>query len=193
MLNLKNAKLIIPFETRQQLKHLYGGRSRKILKKIQDIEGSRIDPEIRKKCDVYAEEILGKRRYAEWLYVYALLSGEFKEGWIPDDYYGEVVVPKLKGPYGDISELNALQANLLGKTNLPDVAYCANGKILDTDYQQIQEVGQFLFANQKERKIIFKKDKSMQGRGIEIITPPLFGRIYPGPRRRCVSRLYLST
>jgi hypothetical protein len=36
------------------------------------------------RCDDYATGVFGHIHFAPWLYVYTVVAGQFKEGWIPD-------------------------------------------------------------------------------------------------------------
>ncbi len=76
----------------------------------------------------YAIEVLGSKKYAPWLNVYTALSGEFKEGWIPDNYYRKIVVPEIQGEYGQLSFLKTLNNTLFNVPIGPDIAYFINGK-----------------------------------------------------------------
>lgn len=169
---LSPLKNLLPFEARQQAKFFLGSSTKKQLKKIRSVYGQSLNQNLKRRCDEYARDILGKRRYAEWLYIYCMITESFKEGWIPDDYYGEIVTPKIKGMYGDISELNALQSALFGREHIPDLAYQTNGILLDADYRPVKNIGERLNSTQLATQIVFKKDKSMQGRGVEILAPP---------------------
>lgn len=118
------------------------------------------------RADAYAREALGHACYAPWLYVYTAIAGRFKEGWIPDNYYGRVVVPKLKGGYGKAASLKALQRTIFDSTSFPDVAYFANGLFVKPDDTPIppDEVALHLFA--EHDALVFKIDNSRQGKGI---------------------------
>ena len=59
----------------------------------------------------YACDIFGWIGFSPWLYVYSALAQTFKEGWIPDNYYGKIVVPALKGDYGKIADLKSLTSS----------------------------------------------------------------------------------
>jgi hypothetical protein len=39
----------------------------------------------------YAIDVLGARKFAPWLYVYTAISGAFRFGWIPANFYRSVV------------------------------------------------------------------------------------------------------
>ena len=120
-------------------------------------------------CNRYAIETLGDRKYAPWLYVYSAVSGVFRFGWIPDNFYGSIVVPRLKGAYGQAADLTGLQTKLFGQAFFPDLFYSINGLVVDLDNRVIDPVaviGKYLESNDR---IVFKRDSSRQGRGIVII------------------------
>ncbi|MGG1947569.1 sugar-transfer associated ATP-grasp domain-containing protein [Trinickia sp. NRRL B-1857] len=118
------------------------------------------------RADAYAHDVLGHLRYAPWLYVYSAVAGRFKEGWIPDNYYGYVVVPKLKGGYGIASSLKSLQRAIFDSDAFPDLAYFANGLFLAPDATVVspEALARRLFS--QNDSVVFKVDNSLQGRGI---------------------------
>ena len=126
------------------------------------------------RADAYAREVLGHSHYAPWLYVYTALAGCFKEGWIPDNYYGHVVVPKLKGGYGKASSLKSLQSGIFGEEAFPDVAYFANGLFFLPGNAVIAPdlVARRLFA--EHESLVFKVDNSLQGKGIYFVDRTTF-------------------
>jgi hypothetical protein len=136
-----------------------------ILKTLEGALG-KTNPKNIKLADEYAREVLGHAHYAPWLYVYTALAGTFKEGWIPDNYYGSVVVPKVKGSYGDISFLKPLTYTIFKSDKFPDIASFVNGLFFAIDNTPInyRDVEDFLFNNAE--KIVFKVDDSQQGAGI---------------------------
>lgn len=114
----------------------------------------------------YANDVFGWVGYAPWLYVYSAINNEFKEGWIPDNYYGKIVVPSLKGNYGSIADYNSLQGKLFNSENFPDRVYYANGLWMSTKYEVLteQDVKQIVF--EKSERAVFKIDNSLQGKGV---------------------------
>ena len=136
-----------------------------ILSSIETVKG-KTNPKLIKLADEYANDVLGWHGYAPWLYVYSAVSGRFKEGWIPDNYYGRVVVPAIKGSYGNTSNLKPLTNKLFKSDAFPDIAYYVNGLWISKDYNILHEenVEELLFKNSKT--IVYKIDKSLQGRGV---------------------------
>lgn len=123
----------------------------------------------RQVCDDYALDVLGGKDFAPWLYVYTAINNEFKEGWIPDNYYGKFIVPKFKGLYGGISRLKPLNQKFYNNNSFPDIASFVNGVFFDENYKYINnhEIKDLLFRDGDE--VIFKIDNSNQGKGIYLI------------------------
>jgi hypothetical protein len=128
----------------------------------------------KKLADEYAVEVLGSRRYAPWLYVYTVWAGEFKEGWIPDNYYGGIVVPQLQGEYGKISFGNMMGNTFYNTELFPDIGYFVNGKWLSKDLQLVPEsdIEGLIFDAYDE--VVFKLDNSLKGRGIYLFDKSSF-------------------
>ncbi|EIM72920.1 hypothetical protein A3SI_18999 [Nitritalea halalkaliphila LW7] len=137
----------------------------RILKDVESVKG-KTDKKLLKSCDDYAGDVLGWKGYAPWLYMYTAVSGAFQEGWIPDNYYGKVVVPALKGNYGAVGDYNALTSRLLDSSLFPDLGYYTNGLWLLPDYTVLSEKQFIRHLREQCEKVVFKLDSSKQGRGI---------------------------
>ncbi|GAA4987270.1 sugar-transfer associated ATP-grasp domain-containing protein [Pseudonocardia tropica] len=127
------------------------------------------DPALTRACDAYAGDVLGWRGYAPWLRVYTAVAGEFREGWIPDNYYGRVVLPAVQGPYGEVSKLKPLSRRLLQSDLIADVAYWVNGGLYDRDLRHLDRaaLASVLFAGTD--RAVFKSDDSIQGDGVHVL------------------------
>lgn len=140
-------------------------QANRILKNIEERFG-KTNPQHIKLANSYARDVFGHQHFAPWLYVYTAISRTFKEGWIPDNFYGTTIVPAMKGWYGKISHLKPLTNALFDNESFPDIAYFVNGLFFATDYSPISphNIKSWLFKN--DEKIVFKKDSSFQGTGI---------------------------
>lgn len=139
--------------------------AKRILNAVEKVKGP-LSQTVVKQCDDYASDVFGNRHFAAWLYVYSAIAGCFKEGWVPDNYYGSVVVPKLKGVYGKVSCLKSLHSMIFSHDSFPDILSYANGLFLDTEYRVLppNSIKEKLFLGRE--KVIFKLDSSEQGKGI---------------------------
>ncbi|MGC4099337.1 MAG: sugar-transfer associated ATP-grasp domain-containing protein [Nitrospira sp.] len=147
--------------------------AKEILKSVESYKGKMGDRD-KKLCDDYAREILGHKHFTHWLYVYTAVSGTFKEGWIPENYYGSVVVPQLQGRYGRVADLRGLNAVMLRSDAFPDLLAYVNGIFFDTSYRFVppDAVKEQLFK--AHERVVFKLDNSLQGRGIHFFTRESF-------------------
>jgi hypothetical protein len=147
--------------------------ARRILKSVESYKGKTSRRDL-KLCDDYAVEVFGHKHFAPWLYVYTAVSGGFKEGWIPENYYCSVVVPKLQGRYGRLSESRGLNAVMLQSEAFPDLLAYVNGIFFDTAHRFIapEAVKERLFK--EHERVVFKLDSSLQGKGIHFFTRESF-------------------
>lgn len=139
--------------------------AKRILKSIEGEKGS-LSQKIVKNCNDYAMDVFRHLRYAAWLYVYSAIAGRFKEGWIPDNYYGAVVVPKLKGNYGKLSKLKPLNPMVFSNDSFPDILSYSNGVFFDTQYRVLhpESLIEKLFTDQD--RVVYKLNDSSRGKGI---------------------------
>jgi len=139
-----------------------------VLKNIEFVKG-KTDTKLIKLSDEYARDVLGSKVFSPWLYVYSAMKEEFIEGWIPDNYYGRIVVPKLKGNYGKIANSNALNGKLFKCFNFPDLAYFANGLWLSSEYNVLSKKEILNTIQNENFKVLFKTDSSSKGKGVHFL------------------------
>ncbi|MBS1907894.1 MAG: hypothetical protein JST33_15335 [Actinobacteria bacterium] len=150
------------------------------LRSIEASEGA-LPRSIRAQADDYAADVLGSRRYAPWLYVYGAIAGEFREGWIPDDYYLSVVLSATTGRYSDLSEMRSLNTRILGHEGIPDRGYVVRGRLFSASLEPVTSLNEFIdlvFAGVD--RVAFKADASSRGRGVLILDRDRFARAVAG-------------
>jgi hypothetical protein len=140
--------------------------ARQLIGSMTSLAGARQSRALFQQCDEYAADVLGSRKYSPWLKAYSVFSGAFKEGWVPDNYYGAVVVPRLKGNYGEISNYKAVSRRLFQTDLLPDLAYAVNGLLYTPSMEPLKptELKKYLFGTSK--RIVYKLDSGQQGRSV---------------------------
>ena len=144
--------------------------AKKALKNIEKDQNAQLPKALKKKADKYALEVLGWKGYAPWLHVYTAISGEFKEGWLPDNYYGRIIIPKIQGEYGKTSFLKPLTNFLFHKDLCPDIAYYINGFWFSKSYEVISQEEVMNLIDREKEKIVFKSDNSYQGKGVFVFS-----------------------
>ncbi len=53
------------------------------MRAMELFNGKTLTPALKRRSDEYALEVLGDLEYAPWLYVYSMMRGEFRDGWMP--------------------------------------------------------------------------------------------------------------
>jgi hypothetical protein len=151
--------------------HFSRGNIRGAKSKLAKLEATYgpLNPADRKRCDAYAVEVLGDAKYAHWLYVYAHVAGEYRDGWIPDNFYAECVLPHTSAKYGELCSFRALNTALFDMPEFPDLAAQVNGMIVDRSGKTVarKDLADLLFA--KTDRVIFKSDSSQSGVGIKVL------------------------
>lgn len=112
-------------------------KAAKCLHVMTTVNGKSLSPALRKQSDEYAREVLGDLEYAPWLYVYCAMQGKFREGWMPENYFHLIVVPKIMKGLSDLTTLKTFSNLLLRTDALPDIAYSIDGVCYDRDYRII--------------------------------------------------------
>lgn len=133
---------------------------------VLEAAGGRLSPGLVKTTRDYAGDVLGWRGYAPWLQVYAAVAGGFRTGWLPDNYYYGVVMPRVNGEYHHMARHRGTNAALFGDGAFPDLAYLANGLFYDRSYSVIPADRLAAYLREHAETIVFKADRSGFGRGI---------------------------
>jgi hypothetical protein len=144
------------------------------LRQIRQRQGRSLSSADKRRCNDYAMEILGSHLFAPWLYFYTAFSGGFKEGWIPENFYDGIVVHRLKGKYGALCDLRALNSVLFSSDAFPDLLGYANGLFFNAHHEVVSRssVRDFLFR--QESIVCFKQDTSAWGDGVHFLTRDTF-------------------
>jgi len=141
-----------------------------------DTGGKKVRAADARRCKDYAVEVLGHAHYAAWLLVYSAIQGAFKEGWIPDNFYGARVIPAIQGPHGRLSYLKSLAGTLFESPAFPDVGSRINGALLDKAYRPLSfDEARARFFESADR-LVFKPDNSGRGKGISFFDKRSFNQ-----------------
>jgi len=133
-------------------------------------QNGKTDPKLIRQCKDYAADVLGWQGYAPWLVAYTALAGEFREGWIPDNYFGRVVLPHLNGA-NKFALTNRVGAKHLFKTDaFPDIGAISNGLLFDGEGNIVDPEAFKKRLFNGHDKVIFKLDLSYGSEGRYIMT-----------------------
>jgi hypothetical protein len=114
----------------------------------------------------YCTEALGSPDFQPWMRFYALYQERFVEGWIPDDFFGVSVLPRLYARRRPIVDKRTLSRRLFQSDAFPDIAYFINGQWFTHDYQILaaDQLLNHIFAETPE--VYVKLEGSGRGRGV---------------------------
>ena len=80
-----------------------------ICRQVTEQKGhSVMTPSLLKQIKRYCKKTFGSSRYWPWIVLYTEIRGEYKEGWVPDDFYKYVLAEKLNKPSSPL--LSALKS-----------------------------------------------------------------------------------
>ncbi len=168
--SLKDAGFALATGVVNELSHqLYNRRAREALKRVESQQGA-TDSAIISRCNEYAQDVLGSRKFAPWLHLYAAVSGGFREGWIPDNYYHRVVHPMKSPVAAKVSNLKTFTNTILDTEALPDLAYALDGVYFSRDLAPIQQPELVAILFDQHDRVYFKPDDSRRGKNIVIMT-----------------------
>jgi len=136
--------------------------------RLATIEAARgkTDPAQVRLAQDYAADVLGWKGYAPWLVTYTAMAGTFKEGWMPDNYFGKVVLPTLNGSLGAITASKSITGRFFDCDAFPDIGAYVNGLLFNADGEVVDDDTFFagLFAHSD--RIVFKVDGLNRGEGV---------------------------
>jgi hypothetical protein len=120
--------------------------------------------------DSYAKDKLGSIRFSPLLKAYAVYQGEFKEGWIPDNYFMRHVLPHTNVYHSGISDLRQLARKILKAPEMPDLGYFVRGCWVGVEDQLFTKAQAKEYFFSKSDQIIIKLNASMRGEGFFRLT-----------------------
>lgn len=147
--------------------------ARKFLNSLEKEKGKLSSKNV-KICEEYAIDVFGDKKYSPWLFVFCAFDGVFKEGWMPDNYFGEYVVPQINGEYGKLCNRNAILGQVVMESHPIDICYFVNGRFWDKNREVLsnEKLKKSLFI--ANNKVVFKLENSLQGKGIFFLNEESF-------------------
>ncbi len=119
-----------------------------------------------KMADDYAVDVLGSKVYAPWLYVYTLMQGQFKEGWIPSNFFDDRITPAINKSVGKATRLKTFTNLILRSNSIPDIAYHIDGVLYDREMSIIPLKHLRELLDSPSQAVYVKADDSGQGRDV---------------------------
>lgn len=166
------AKLIINQLNESYDEHVSLKGSRDKAKKFwQQLAASKkqtvVDRKLRNKIKAYCRDAFGSSSYWPWLAVYSELRGEFKPGWIPDDYYRFKFLSDMNPEtFTNLSEAKSIDCRLFGDAIVEPMFFRTNGQYCQNGGKIMTEADVYEILRAYNNEIIIKPDHSHGGEGI---------------------------
>jgi hypothetical protein len=125
-----------------------------------------------------ALERFGAARHAQWLMVYAAVRGNFCEGWLPDSYYLEAVMPRVNGTAHHLGRIRATNPVFFDSPAVTDLLYVLNGRFLGPGHAALTPDAAVEILRASGPRVVFKADHSGFGRGVHTIETTALDRQY---------------
>lgn len=123
-------------------------------------------PEI-KMIKEYAGDVFGDRGYWPWLACYMEMRGEFKEGWVPSDYYSNELIRQLNPSAGAfLSSAKSFDHRLFGDFSLEPLAVKISGGFFGADMVPLTEDEFLQLMKKQKQEVVLKMDAGASGKGL---------------------------
>src|SRR5699024_62511 len=162
----KNLKKLLNNYKKNRYDKILNTRDLALLKGMEKESGFKLSTKMKKKIDEYARETFGSVSYAPSLYVYTVYNKEFKEGWIPDNYFGYIVAPIVNKALGPVANMKTMSKKIIQTDKLPDKFYVIDRVMYDENFNIIPygQIEKTIFSLSDEYYL--KLDYSNQGKGV---------------------------
>jgi len=128
---------------------------------LERLNGWHLTEEIKNQADAYAIRVFGKVEYAPWLYFFSLFKGEFKEGWIPLNFYSRYILPDSS--LARVACAKTFSKVVLNTDALPDIGYFLNGTLYDKNFSKMSFNEFRRMVENEYGQIFVKRDNSLRG------------------------------
>jgi hypothetical protein len=140
------------------------------IKHVKERGHSVLNRKILKEIKEYSKARFGSENYWPWLATYTEIKGEFKEGWIPYDYYRFKLIGKLNiDAFSRLSGIKTFDNRLFDKDVIKPLAICLHNRIYQADGSVI--TGEILIKQLKELncELVIKPDEGSGGKNIQFV------------------------
>ena len=128
-----------------------------------------MDWKTKREIKSYAKKRFGSSSFWPWLAVYTELRGEFKRGWVPDDYYLAVLLEKYNPEKARISEYKTFDFRMFPDFALQPLLIKIGPNYYNSENQKIPGVLTRELLQDYGGEVVVKEDLSLGGHRVEFI------------------------
>jgi len=134
-----------------------------------------LNSKLKKRIKQYVQRRFGSKTYWPYVALYTEIKGEFKDGWLPYDYYRFSLLPRLNPkPAMYFSTYKTFDYRIFGDFVVKPLFICIHGIFFDIKMEVFiqEEVRNFMIDY--DNKIVIKEDGGRGGKQIKIIHSSFF-------------------
>ena len=136
---------------------------------IKEKNNQVVDNKLKKDLKAYSKDTFGNSAYWPWLALYTEIRGEFKHGWLPDDYYTVIFLDEYCPEDARISNYKTFDHRLFPGFALEPVLVKISGQFYDSNKREltIHEAQELLTGYGEE--VVVKEDSQLGGSSVKFI------------------------
>lgn len=128
-----------------------------------------IDRKLRKEIRAYAKRRFGSKRYWAWLAYYTEVRGEFREGWIPAEYFRFNVVPRLNPEPALHADFKTFDYQLFGDFSVKPLFLFISGMYYTPDLKYVHPDEAVSQIQAYKDEIVIKQDAGWGGIKVRVV------------------------
>lgn len=142
--------------------------AKRLREKVISFNGKTVvNSQLLKKIKRYSKKAYGSTAYWPWLALYTEMRGEFKEGWIPDDYYRFELLPRINPEkFIRFSEAKTIDHKLFEGLIVDPLVFRSNGQYYNREGNPHTKLEVQSFLSGINDEIIIKPDDGHGGEDI---------------------------
>ena len=146
-----------------------------------------LDQRLTKEIKEYAKNRFGSSRYWPWLALYTEVREDFKEGWIPEEYYRLELIEKLNPkPLSLVSTIKSFDHRIFKGFAVEPIAVKVSGCFYDPNQKEIEKGELLQSMKNSDKEFIVKIDEGPSGKGHYFINPNDISPAFFAPIDDCV-------
>jgi hypothetical protein len=160
--------------------YVYWGQCRKSRKSARQVrktliareDRSYVDRQVKREIKAYCREAFGTAAYWPWLATYTEIRGEFRRGWMPNEYYLYRVIPRLNPiATSHISLAKTMDYRLFGDICVKPVLVIVDHLLFDSNFNRIgREQAEEIIRN-AGGELVVKRDGGSGGHTVSFVQP----------------------
>lgn len=163
-------KNIHPYLEKRVRLFFYRRKAHRLIKRLVHKKGYKVvDRQTKKYIKSYAKEIFGSAAFWPWLALYTEIRGEFKKGWLPNDYYMAHLLKQYNPESIRISAYKTFDYKMFPEFALKPLLIKVGNVFYDSDRKQIttDEAQNILYDYDGE--VVLKEDLGFGGHNVKFI------------------------